>query len=133
MIEKRIRELRKSLKLSQSAFGEKLGVSRDVINNLEQGRVVPSDLIINMICAKFGVNEDWLRSGDGEMFTPMTPDMKVAKLFGKVMKEDLSEFKQELLEKYANFIVDLSEEEAESLIGLLDKFIETRNKTKEKK
>ena len=133
MVEERIRELRKSLKLSQSAFGEKLGVSRDVINNLEQGRVAPSDLIINMICAKFGVNEDWLRSGDGEMFTPMTPDMKVAKLFGKVMKEDLSEFKQELLEKYANFIVDLSEEEAESLIGLLDKFIETRNKTKEKK
>lgn len=133
MIEERIRELRKSLKLSQTAFGEKLGVSRDVISNLEQSRVVPSDLIINMICAKFGVNEDWLRSGDGEMFTPMTPDMKVAKLFGKVMKEDLSEFKQELLEKYANFIVDLSEEEAESLIGLLDKFIETRNKTKEKK
>lgn len=133
MIDERIRELRKSMKLSQTAFGEKLGVSRDVINNLEHGRVVPSDLIINMICAKFGVNEDWLRSGDGEMFMPMTPDMKVAKLFGKVMKEDLSEFKQELLETYANFIVDLSEEEAESLIGLLDKFIETRNKTKEKK
>ena len=133
MIQERVKALRKHFDLSQAEFGKQLGVSRDVISNLEYGRVAVSDLIINMICAKFGVNEKWLRTGEGEMFPPMTTDMKVAKLFGGIMKEDLSEFKQELLETYANFIVGLSEEEAETLVDLLDKFTEAHNKTKEKK
>lgn len=133
MIQERVKALRKHFDLSQAEFGKQLGVSRDVISNLEYGRVAVSDLIINMICAKFGVNEQWLRTGEGEMFPPMTTDMKVAKLFGGIMKEDLSEFKQELLETYANFIVGLSEEEAETLVDLLDKFTEAHNKTKEKK
>jgi len=133
MIQERVKALRKHLDLSQAEFGKQIGVSRDVISNLEYGRVTVSDLIINMICAKFGVNEQWLRTGEGEMFPPMTPDMKVAKLFGSIMKEDLSDFKQELLETYAGFIVSLSEEEAGTLINLLDKFTEAHNKTKEKK
>ena len=133
MIQERVKALRKHFDLSQAEFGKQLGVSRDVISNLEYGRVAVSDLIINMICAKFGVNEQWLRTGEGEMFPPMTTDMKVAKLVGGIMKEDLSEFKQELLETYANFIVGLSEEEAETLVDLLDKFTEAHNKTKEKK
>ena len=129
----RIAYLRKKMGMTQEEFANSICMSRSNLSNIEKDRFTITDRVIDTICAKFGVNEDWLRTGDCEMFTPMTPDMKAAKLFGKVMKEDLSEFKQELLEKYANFIVDLSEEEAESLIGLLDKFIETRNKTKEKK
>jgi len=74
----RIREFRKSLKLSQTAFGEELGVSRDVINNLEQGRVEPSDLIINMMCARFGIDEQWLRTGAGTMFRKKSRDEEIA-------------------------------------------------------
>ena len=74
----RIREIRKSLKLSQTAFGEALGVSRDVINNLEQGRVEPSDLIINMMCARFDIDEQWLRTGVGTMHREKSRDEEIA-------------------------------------------------------
>ena len=64
----RIRILREEMKLSRAAFGEKLGVSGDVINNLERGRVEAKDHIIKLICAEFSVNENWLRSGAEPMY-----------------------------------------------------------------
>lgn len=64
----RIRILRENQSLSRAAFGEKLGVSGDVINNLERGRVEPKDSIIKLICAVYSANEEWLRSGNGDMY-----------------------------------------------------------------
>lgn len=64
----RIRLLREDKSLSRAAFGEKLGVSGDVINNLERGRVEPKEHIIKLICAEYAVNEEWLRNGTGSMY-----------------------------------------------------------------
>ena len=71
-MEERIKYLRKYLKLSQEAFGSKLGVSRDVINNIERGRNKNpiSNLFIQHLCDVFYVNPDWLHTGEGEMFLP---------------------------------------------------------------
>lgn len=63
----RIKQVRKALKLSQAAFGEKLGVSRDVINDAENGRVAPKEIFIKHLCTVCNVNEEWLRTGRGEM------------------------------------------------------------------
>lgn len=65
----RLKALRKSLKLSQASFGARLGVSRDVINNIENGRVELKELMIKSLCSLFSVNESWLRVGEGSMFT----------------------------------------------------------------
>lgn len=64
----RIKIVRESLKLSQREFGEKLGVSRDVISNIEYGRVQPKELFIRHLCQQYKVNEHWLRTGEGQMF-----------------------------------------------------------------
>ena len=64
----RIRILREENKLSRAAFGEKLGVSGDVINNLERGRVDVKDHIVKLICSEFTVSEDWLRNGTEPMY-----------------------------------------------------------------
>lgn len=72
-ISDRIKELRKSLKLSQEEFGHVLGVSRDVIGNIEYDRLKrpeQKEPIYKLICQKFNVSEIWLRTGDGEMFLP---------------------------------------------------------------
>ena len=71
---KRLKELRKFLKLSQTAFGAKLGVSRDVINNFENGRVELKDNFIQLICLKFSINENWLRTGEGDMYRKTTSE-----------------------------------------------------------
>lgn len=64
----RIKAVREAFKLSQREFGERLGVSRDVISNLEYDRVQPKELLLRHICQLYGVNEHWLQTGEGEMF-----------------------------------------------------------------
>lgn len=64
----RIKAVREALKLSQREFGEKLGVSRDVISNIEYERVQPKELLLRHMCQLYKVNEHWLETGEGEMF-----------------------------------------------------------------
>ena len=66
----RIKELRKCLDMTQEQFASKLGIKRGAIANYEIGRNVPVDSVISLICREFNVNEEWLRTGNGEMFAP---------------------------------------------------------------
>ena len=66
-IKDRIKEIRKYYKLNQEEFGEKIGVSRYVIVNIELDRVEPKELIINHICDIYSVNKEWLLTGNGSM------------------------------------------------------------------
>lgn len=68
----RVKVVRKACKLTQSEFGERLGVSRDVIGNIEYSRVEPSELILRQICASFNISENWLRTGEGDMRAPVS-------------------------------------------------------------
>ena len=68
MLVNRIKAVREALDLSQREFGEKLGVSRDVISNIEYGRVQPKKLLLQHMCQQYKVNERWLETGEGEMF-----------------------------------------------------------------
>ncbi len=63
----RIKQLRNDvLHLSRAAFGERIGVSGDVINNLERGRVEVKEPIIKLICSEFHVDYIWLTTGEGD-------------------------------------------------------------------
>lgn len=68
MLANRVKIVREALNLSQREFGENLGVSRDVISNIEYGRVQPKKLLLQHMCQQYKVNEHWLETGDGEMF-----------------------------------------------------------------
>lgn len=64
----RIIELRKALKLTQTAFGEKIGLSRDGIASYERGNAKPTGTALQCIIATWNVNREWLETGVGEMF-----------------------------------------------------------------
>ena len=68
-IGERIRRLRRSLDLTQKEFGEKINLKSNSIALIEGGRNT-SDQTIFAICREFGVNEKWIRTGEGEMFIP---------------------------------------------------------------
>lgn len=68
MLSERIKEVRKHFHLSQTAFGEKVGASIDVIKNLEYGRAKPNETLLSHICTIYGIDEHWLRTGEGDMF-----------------------------------------------------------------
>lgn len=71
-LHERIKELRKNyLHMSQTDFGEKLGVSRSVINNIERNVLARPDQklsLMKLICSEFNVNEEWLLNGTEPMF-----------------------------------------------------------------
>lgn len=66
----RIRKIRKENKLTQKEFAEKLGIKQNTVASYEMGRIGVSDSVIISICREFGVNEDWLRNGNGDMCIP---------------------------------------------------------------
>ena len=65
----RLREIRKNLpkKTTQEAFAESLGTTRNAIASYELGKVIPTDTFIQLLCAKFNINEEWLRTGKEPM------------------------------------------------------------------
>jgi transcriptional regulator with XRE-family HTH domain len=77
-INDRIKELRKVLNLSQTEFGERLHVSRGVINNIDHNIVEPKSLFLNNVAATFNVNRDWLETGEGDMFVEKTREEEIA-------------------------------------------------------
>lgn len=70
MIGERIKELRKALRMTQTAFADRIGIRQNSVALLEMGRNTPSDQTVAFICREFRVNEEWLRTGAGEMFVP---------------------------------------------------------------
>ena len=116
-IEERLKKLRKEyLKLSQTEFGKKLGVSRDVIKNIEYNRVEIKDYMINLICQTFNVNEDWLRNGNEPIFINKDED-DIKKLKEKYKLDDVT---TSILKTFA----DLDEFSKKNIINFLFKSIE---------
>ena len=66
-INERILKIRKECGLSQDAFAERIGVTKSAISGYEIGRREPTLQIIKSICREFGVEENWLQTGEGEM------------------------------------------------------------------
>lgn len=119
MISERIKLIRTHFKLSQSEFGERIGLSRGAVVNLEMNRLKnPGDqtLRYNLICREFGINEEWLRTGKGSMLSAKTEEEELAIWAGRHLKIDSDSFKRrfvlammnlsdddwKVLEKYIN-------------------------------
>ena len=64
----RVREVRQALGLSGAKFGERLGLSRMGISQIETGKNNLTESNLLAICREYNVNEQWLRTGEGDMF-----------------------------------------------------------------
>lgn len=65
----RIKEIRKTLNLTLEKFGEKLGVKKNTVSQLENGRNSLTEQMAKAICREFNVNYDYLVNGEGDMFS----------------------------------------------------------------
>ena len=88
-INDRIKIVRKSLNLSQPEFGKRIGVSRDVIANIERttGAVTPNEILLQHICSVYNVDPIWLETGEGEMFHKPSEEEKFAALAAKIQSD----------------------------------------------
>ncbi|MCE4883856.1 helix-turn-helix domain-containing protein [Clostridioides difficile] len=112
ILNKRLKTLRKELGLNQTQMGNKLFLSQDHISSLETGRRDLTDRIINDICKEFNVNENWLRTGEGDIFQDPTLDMD----FDDDIKEML------------RMISKLSPEAQKRLYNVAEVFLEEENR-----
>lgn len=87
-INDRIKELRKALHLSQTAFGEKIGLGRGSIKGFDEKTTIPSDLTIQLICSVYNVNPNWLMHGVGEMFLEKTVEDELQEFLANVVTDD---------------------------------------------
>ena len=108
----RVKELRKALGLSGEKFGEKIGVTRSAISDIERGRNGLSDSNILAICREFNVNEEWLRTGMGEMFKDMSLDEEIISFIGEIQWDTSNTFKK----RFISAISKLNEEEWKVII-----------------
>ena len=94
----RLKSARKALGLTQSEFASRLGVTNPAISKLEKGERNFTDQMVIAVCREYGINETWLRTGDGEMFTP-TENALISQLSEQYNLDGLD---QKILETYIN-------------------------------
>ena len=134
----RIKELRKNLGLSQKAFGEKLGVSRSSINNIDSKAVPLKPLFIEHLCDVFNVNREWLENGNGEMFLASSENI-VEKLIKEYKLDDmdgaiirsylsLSDAERVAVKKYISSIINTMSDNPVNRNTLISKDITTTEK-----
>ena len=120
----RIKELRKSLKMTQQEFADRLNIQRGSIASYETGRISPSNATISLICKELNVSEDWLRNGEGDMYIPITRDEEIASFIGSVQADVDDTFKK----RFISALAKLSTEEWKAIEHLMENMISEREK-----
>ena len=96
----RIKKIRKELGeqgKSQESFALYLGIPKTNITSYEIGRRTPSESVIKLICEKCDVNEEWLRTGEGEMRPKRTRNQELTDFVNTTMELTDEDFKKRFL------------------------------------
>ena len=104
----RVKAIRKELNMTLEQFGEKLGVTKTAISYVENNKRNLTEQMLLSICREFGVNEIWLRTGEGDvenMFTKLSDDDRYSINLGK-----LSITENQLAKNMLNAIAEASPE-----------------------
>ena len=110
-MKERIKEMRKALKLTQQEFANRIGISRNNVATYEVGKSNPGEAVVSLICREFNVNENWLRTGEGEMFIKRDREDEIAAAVHQLLSGESAEFKKRLI----SVLVSLKEEHWEIL------------------
>lgn len=121
----RIREVRKNLGLTLEKFGEKIGMKKNSVSQLENGKNSVTEQVVKAICREYNVDYMWLTTGDGEMFID-TDDDFIERIDRIMAGED------EARKNLFKFMLELSDEDIAALDRLMKKVIEFTQNNKEK-
>lgn len=121
----RVKEIRKTLGLTLEKFGERIGVTRGSMSNIENGNRNLTEQMTKSICREFSVDYMWLTTGEGEMFID-TDDDFIERIDHIMAGED------EARKNLFKFMLELSDEDIAALDRLMKKAIEFTQNNKEK-
>lgn len=103
----RIRTLRKELNLTLDKFGEQIGLKKSSLSQIENGKCAITEQTIKSICREFNVNENWLRTGEGDIHIQMSEEDELMKWAGKVLSKQSSDFQY----RFVKMLMGLTEEQ----------------------
>lgn len=127
-IGERIKAVRTDKKLTLEKFGEKIGIKKSSLSQIENGKVNVTDRVIKSICREFNVNEHWLLTGDGDMFLRLSRNDEIAAYVARVMKDEDAYYQQKMLA----FLTKLSPEMVQKLIEVAEDILsETKKEQKD--
>lgn len=127
----RIRKIRKIFKLTQKDFGELIGTTQNSIGNYETGHRSPSAAAINNICKTFNVNEKWLRTGEGKIFSEISPAIE-ADYYIRYLVETGDFIAQRVIASILKAYVNLDENGKEVVRLTVKDLVETLKKNEQK-
>ena len=107
----RIKAVRKYYGLTQSEFGSKISAKQATVAAWENQARIPLDSAITLICREFDVNEQWLRTGEGEMFRPVDREADLFRWVGTVLSDEPENFRR----RFLNLLANLTPEEWQAM------------------
>lgn len=122
----RIKEIRTSLGLTLEKFGDKLGVTKVAISNIEKGNRNVTEQMRKAICREYSVDYIWLTTGDGEMFVENDDD--VVEMIDRIMVGE-NEFHKNLFKTFAR----LDESELLALESIMKKVMDLMSESEKEK
>lgn len=125
-IGERITYLRKSIKMTQEEFANSICMSRSNLSNIEKDRFTITDRVIAAICTRFNVDENWLRTGEGDMFRKITQDEELAGLFGELLREDAPEIAK-IKKKLILELLKLDDQQFESAVSFAKRLFDDKD------
>lgn len=84
-IGERVKVVRVSEGLSLDKFGERIGLKKSTLSQIENGKANVTDRVIKDVCDKFYIDEIWLRTGDGKMHLDVTRREAVADFLAEIL------------------------------------------------
>ena len=118
----RIKEVRKTLGLTLDRFGEHVGMKKSSISQVESGINAVSGQLRTAVCREFHVREEWLRTGEGEMFEERTPDQAIFDMAADLVNVDDSVFKKRLISALARMDADTWKCFEKWIVAFLEEF-----------
>lgn len=113
ILKNRIKEIRKAMDFTQSQFAKELNVSDNYIYMMESGSKPITDKFIYVLCNKMYVNENWLRTGEGEMFVPAKREDRIADITAMLFKTERNIEDEDFIMKIIEIIADMDSEQIE--------------------
>lgn len=127
----RIKLIRKKLNLTMEKFGERLGVTRTAISNIEAGNRGVTDQMFKSICREFNVNEEFLRTGEGRMFKELPEEDEVADIVSGLLEDGKNNPFFGIILEIMHTYNELSSKSQEVLRDASAKLLENLRKKKE--
>lgn len=87
---KRIKEIRKDNGLTQKEFADKISVSRPFISRIEADKEKPSESLMKLISATFGIELDWIMQGTGYKYSQLKTTNQILQNIDSLALEGLN-------------------------------------------